>query len=225
MFDFIKLAGEKIKSSLEETIDKIGDKKNDIIDTISTTGEKVATSLSTTREKVATSLSTTGEKVVTSLSTTGEKVVTTIKNGKELVLTAVSNIVNKVKEKIDENNENLEKNDYDDDEKNNEKKEIEKIIELNRKEDEYEKQKYEAIGNNSIYTSDENWGICPITQCYMENPVITPSGVYYEKKAILDWISKSPYDPFTREFLTSDMLMEDNEYRNAIKEYRKNHNV
>ena len=203
MFDFIKLAGEKIKSSLEETIDKIGDKKNDIIDTISTTGEKVATSL----------------------STTGEKVVTTIKNGKELVLTAVSNIVNKVKEKIDENNENLEKNDYDDDEKNNEKKEIEKIIELNRKEDEYEKQKYEAIGNNSIYTSDENWGICPITQCYMENPVITPSGVYYEKKAILDWISKSPYDPFTREFLTSDMLMEDNEYRNAIKEYRKNHNV
>jgi hypothetical protein len=203
MFDFIKLAGEKIKSSLEETIDKIGDKKNDIIDTISTTGEKVATSL----------------------STTGEKVVTTIKNGKELVLTAVSNIVNKVKEKIDENNENLEKNDYDDDEKNNEKKEIEKIIELNRKEDEYEKQKYEAIGNNSIYTSDENWGICPITQCYMENPVITPSGVYYDKKAILDWISKSPYDPFTREFLTSDMLMEDNEYRNAIKEYRKNHNV
>ena len=203
MFDFIKLAGEKIKSSLEETIDKIGDKKNDIIDTISTTGEKVATSL----------------------STTGEKVVTTIKNGKELVLTAVSNIVNKVKEKIDENNENLEKNDYNDDEKNNEKKEIEKIIELNRKEDEYEKQKYEAIGNNSIYTSDENWGICPITQCYMENPVISPSGVYYEKKAILDWISKSPYDPFTREFLTSDMLMEDNEYRNAIKEYRKNHNV
>ena len=225
MFDFIKLAGEKIKSSLEETIDKIGDKKNDIIDTISTTGEKVATSLSTTREKVATSLSTTGEKVVTSLSTTGEKVVTTIKNGKELVLTAVSNIVKKIKEKIDENNEKLEKNDYDDDEKNNEKKEIEKIIELNRKEDEYEKQKYEAIGNNSIYTSDENWGICPITQCYMENPVITPSGVYYEKKAILDWISKSPYDPFTREFLTSDMLMEDNEYRNAIKEYRKNHNV
>ena len=214
MFDFIKLAGEKIKSSLEETIDKIGDKKNDIIDTISTTGEKVVTLLSTTREKVA-----------TSLSTTGEKVVTTIKNGKELVLTTVSNIVNKVKEKIDENNENLEKNDYNDDEKNNEKKEIEKIIELNRKEDEYEKQKYEAIGNNSIYTSDENWGICPITQCYMENPVITPSGVYYEKKAILDWISKSPYDPFTREFLTSDMLMEDNEYRNAIKEYRKNHNV
>ena len=214
MFDFIKLAGEKIKSSLEETIDKIGDKKNDIIDTISTTGEKVVTLLSTTREKVA-----------TSLSTTGEKVVTTIKNGKELVLTAVSNIVNKVKEKIDENNENLEKNDYNDDEKNNEKKEIEKIIELNRKEDEYEKQKYEAIGNNSIYTSDENWGICHITQCYMENPVITPSGVYYEKKAILDWISKSPYDPFTREFLTSDMLMEDNEYRNAIKEYRKNHNV
>ena len=214
MLNFIKLAGERIKSTLEETIDKIGDKKNDIIDTISTTGEKVATSLSTTREKVA-----------TSLSTTGEKVVTTIKNGKELVLTAVSNIVNKVKEKIDENNENLEKNDYNDDEKNNEKKEIEKIIELNRKEDEYEKQKYEAIGNNSIYTSDENWGICPITQCYMENPVITPSGVYYEKKAILDWISKSPYDPFTREFLTSDMLMEDNEYRNAIKEYRKNHNV
>ena len=29
---------------------------------------------------------------------------------------------------------------------------------------------------------DEDYGICPITQTYMENPVLCPSGNYYEKK-------------------------------------------
>ena len=187
MFDFIKLAGEKIKSSLEETIDKIGDKKNDIIDTISTTGEKVVSS---------------------------------IKTGKDKFIIAISNVVDKIKEKIDENNETKENNEKD------EEQEIKNKIELIKQEEkEYEKEKYEAIGNNTIFTSDENWGICPITQCYMENPVITPSGIYYEKKAILDWIKRNPYDPISREYLTSDMLMEDIEYRNAIREYRKNHDV
>lgn len=71
---------------------------------------------------------------------------------------------------------------------------------------------------------DEEYGICPITQEYMTNPVITPSGNYYEKSAILDWIEKNKTDPLTREPLTADMLVEDEEYRIKIIEYRKKFN-
>ena len=83
------------------------------------------------------------------------------------------------------------------------------------KENEEEKEKEEF---------DEEYGICPITQEYMENPVITPSGNYYEKKAIIDWINKEGTDPMTRERLTIDMLIEDNEYKKQIIEYRKKFN-
>lgn len=71
---------------------------------------------------------------------------------------------------------------------------------------------------------DEEYGICPITQEYMTNPVITPSGNYYEKSAILDWIEKNKTDPLTREPLTADMLVEDEEYKIKIIEYRKKFN-
>ena len=71
---------------------------------------------------------------------------------------------------------------------------------------------------------DENFGICVITQEYMENPVITPSGNYYEKSAIIDWINREGTEPMTREKLTVDMLVEDDEYRRKIIEYRKKFN-
>ena len=58
----------------------------------------------------------------------------------------------------------------------------------------------------------------------MENPVLTPSGNYYEKSAILDWINKNQTDPLTREHLTVDMLVEDYEYKKQIIEYRKKFN-
>ena len=162
MFSFLQLAKEKIKTTFEETIETLNDKREDIIDTISTTKEKVATKL---------------------------------KTGKDKFIDVITTTVEKIKDKIDNNsNETI---------------------------GEYDKEKYEKIGHNKIYTSDESWGICPITQNYMENPVITPSGNYYEKKAILDWIKRNPTDPITREKLTPDMLVEDKEYRNAIREYRK----
>ena len=47
-----------------------------------------------------------------------------------------------------------------------------------------------------------------------------PSGNYYEKSAILDWLKKHDTDPLTRQHLTVDMLMEDKDYRNKIREYR-----
>ena len=71
---------------------------------------------------------------------------------------------------------------------------------------------------------DENYGICPITLEYMKNPVLSPSGNYYEKSAIIDWIEKNHNDPFSRENLTVDMLVEDEEFRKQIIKYRKKFN-
>lgn len=71
---------------------------------------------------------------------------------------------------------------------------------------------------------DEDFGICPITQEYMKNPVLCPSGVYYEKSAILDWLKKNKNDPFTREHLSEDMLIEDKGYQKKIIEFRKKYN-
>ena len=71
---------------------------------------------------------------------------------------------------------------------------------------------------------DEEYGICPITQEYMKNPVLSPSGNYYEKSAITEWIEKNKTDPMTREELTVDMLVEDEEYKNAIIKYREKFN-
>ena len=42
---------------------------------------------------------------------------------------------------------------------------------------------------------DEEFGICPITQEYMKHPVLCPSGNYYEKSAILDWLKKNDTCP------------------------------
>ena len=92
---------------------------------------------------------------------------------------------------------------------------------------------FDEIDEDKIYNEsnekkeeqfDEEYGICPITQEYMTNPVITPSGNYYEKSAILDWIEKNKTDPLTREPLTADMLVEDEEYKIKIIEYRKKFN-
>ena len=93
---------------------------------------------------------------------------------------------------------------------------------------------FDEIDENKVYNEsndkkkeeefDEEYGICPITQEYMINPVLTPSGNYYEKSAILDWIEKNKTDPLTREPLTADMLVEDEEYKIKIIEYRKKFN-
>ena len=112
--------------------------------------------------------------------------------------------------------------------------EEERQLQLALKESEKENNKYCNINEinddfikeneEEIEEFDEDYGICPITQEYMENPVITPSGNYYEKKAIIDWINKEGTDPMTRERLTIDMLIEDNEYKKQIIEYRKKFN-
>lgn len=71
---------------------------------------------------------------------------------------------------------------------------------------------------------DEDFGICPITQEYMKNPVLCPSGHYYERAAIEDWLKNHNTEPLTRQYLTVDMLVEDENFRNKIIEYRKKFN-
>ena len=77
----------------------------------------------------------------------------------------------------------------------------------------------EELENDEEY--DENFGICPITRDYMKHPMLAPSGNYYEKKAIFRWINENHNDPITREFLSSEMLVEDLDYKRKIREYIK----
>ena len=87
---------------------------------------------------------------------------------------------------------------------------IMKLNEEKEKEKEKEEEKF-----------DENFGICPINLEYMKHPMLSPSGNYYEKSTIIEWINKNQTDPMTREKLTVDMLVEDKEYSKKIKEYKK----
>ena len=54
----------------------------------------------------------------------------------------------------------------------------------------------------------------------MEHPVLTPSGIYYEKSALLKWLKKNQTDPMSREYLTEDMVEEDIEFEKKIKLYK-----
>ena len=63
--------------------------------------------------------------------------------------------------------------------------------------------------------------ICPITQKIMEEPVITPYGTTYEKKAIIDWIKKNKTDFKTNNLLTEDMLVTNHILNVAIKDYKE----
>lgn len=79
--------------------------------------------------------------------------------------------------------------------------------------------------NNQENEEEDDWGICPITGNYMEHPVITTYGHYYEKSAILDWLRNHDTDPMTNQKLTQEMIFDDIDYENAIKEYKFIHNI
>ena len=158
-----------------------------------------------------------------------------------------NNLIMKYLDKINEKNYKPPKNLEEEDkqvklaiEKSNEEmklqmdieKEEKRLIELALKESEKE---YQINKINSMKEEinkkeddddeyDEFYGICPITQEYMEHPVLCPSGNYYEKSAIIEWIKKNNTDPLSREKLTVDMLIEDEEYKNKIIEFRKKFN-
>jgi hypothetical protein len=114
------------------------------------------------------------------------------------------------------------------DEKNNNDIIMNDISNNNIQNNEVEKNKKENINNNEFtpidYTKDD-WGICPITNEFMENPVITIYGTHYEKTAIIDWLSRNQRDPLTNQPLTINDLTDDEEYKRNIKEYRFVHDI
>ena len=56
----------------------------------------------------------------------------------------------------------------------------------------------------------------------MKNPVLSPSGNYYEKTAILNWLKNNNTDPLTRQYLTPNMLIEDEEFKKKLSNIEQN---
>lgn len=64
--------------------------------------------------------------------------------------------------------------------------------------------------------------LCPISQEVMKDPVITPSGISYERKSILDWLKKNQCCPLTKAPLTDKDLVTNYALKSAIEDYYKN---
>ncbi|CAB4401251.1 unnamed protein product [Rhizophagus irregularis] len=62
----------------------------------------------------------------------------------------------------------------------------------------------------------------PVPQNNRSNPVITPSGHSYDRKALERWLRNKPYDPQTRQPLTIDQVYENRNLKDAIVHYRNN---
>jgi len=63
--------------------------------------------------------------------------------------------------------------------------------------------------------------MCPITLQIMEDPVITPHGITYERQAILDWIEKKRTCPITQKPLGAEELITCYALKSAIEDYKK----
>ena len=60
---------------------------------------------------------------------------------------------------------------------------------------------------------------CPITECLMKSPVITPYGNTYEESGIKNWLKKSNTDPLNRAPLTEAQLFRNIGLENVIENY------
>ena len=63
--------------------------------------------------------------------------------------------------------------------------------------------------------------VCPITNTIMEDPVITPHGISYEKSAIEAWLNKHNTCPLTNKPLNKKDLIRNIALKNSITEYIK----
>ena len=123
------------------------------------------------------------------------------------------------KKTTNEGNE-VNENDKEDEKKENvilkEKKEN-KIVE--------EKETIKTSNKNLITATDDNEVIesmiCPINQTIMNDPVVTPYGITYERTAIEDWLKKNDTDPIAKKHLTKDMLVTNYALKSVIKDYMK----
>ena len=62
--------------------------------------------------------------------------------------------------------------------------------------------------------------ICPITLCLMSHPLMSKTGMRYERSAILAWLVKSNTCPMTRQPLHLSQLVSDRALENEIKRFK-----
>ena len=63
---------------------------------------------------------------------------------------------------------------------------------------------------------------CKITMEVLKDPVITPSGITYEKSTLLEHLQKvGKFDPVTREVLTADQIIPNFAIKAAANAYLK----
>ena len=164
------------------------------------------------------------KKEIKNVNTEGKKLIKIIKTEEKKIEQKINNKKNDMKEiiqvinikQLNQLNSIINKTKKNNIKNNNENK--------NEEEEDYNNERYREIINNELIMPEE-YGICPITHNYMKNPVLTPSGIYYEKEAILNWLKTHDTDPMTREKISADMLIEDEEYRKRIIIYKQKHNL
>lgn len=77
-------------------------------------------------------------------------------------------------------------------------------------------------GNHELSKFQLSWpfaAICPLSLEFITDPVITPSGITYQKSAIVDWLKTHTFDPFTRQPLAKKNLVNNNNLREPLRHY------
>ena len=66
---------------------------------------------------------------------------------------------------------------------------------------------------------------CPISGEIMEDPVITPSGITYDRKSIERWLQNKSVDPISKRPLRPNQLIPNRALKDSIAEYKKKHHI
>ncbi|KAL0024280.1 hypothetical protein WJX79_002681 [Trebouxia sp. C0005] len=65
---------------------------------------------------------------------------------------------------------------------------------------------------------------CPLTMEVFRDPVMTPSGLSYERSALVEHLKKvGAFDPITREAMTASQVIPNVALRNATLQYLEEH--
>ncbi len=191
--------------------------------------QNIKEEISNNSEEIMIKIKEKGTKLMNKIKSKGEIIIDKVDEGKNFIVkkfeTGMEEIKNKIENKSNNNqdlfddNNNINEYDYD---LYDEYPNIKENKKIKNNENKIYKNYDEIFKDGFIQKPkiEDNWGICPITNCYMENPVLTPSGQYYEKNAILKWLEKNNTDPVTREYLSKEMLMEDLDFKREIEEYK-----
>ena len=68
--------------------------------------------------------------------------------------------------------------------------------------------------------------ICPITQDLMNDPMVAPSGISYDRESIEEWLTlNNGTEPSTRTPLTMEQLYPNRYLREVIEHYRHNYQM